>query len=119
MVDPDNTETVKVWALEVPPPGVGLKTVILWAPEVVKSVVGMDAVTWVEETNVVVRSEPSKRTMEPDTKLVPFTVMVKALSRLVAVEGEMEVVVGVGLAVRTSTPLAPAKYIQRELKPPR
>ena len=120
--EPDITDTVKVWALEVPPPGVGLNTVMLWAPATVRSVVGMVAVSWVEETKVVVRLEALKRTIEPDTKLVPLTVRVTAGSRLVAVVGEMEVVVGTGLAaVRTSVPPAPAasKYSQRDASPPK
>ena len=37
--------TVKVWAFEVPPPGVGLKTVILNVPAVVRSLVKIVAVS--------------------------------------------------------------------------
>jgi hypothetical protein len=41
---------VKVNEFEVPPPGVGLKTVTLEVPEVAISVLGMAALSWVEET---------------------------------------------------------------------
>jgi hypothetical protein len=41
---------VKVSAEDVPPPGVGLKTVTLEVPEVAISVLGMAALSWVEET---------------------------------------------------------------------
>ena len=42
--------TVNVWASEVPPPGVGLNTVIEKVPAAVKSEAGMVAVSWVELT---------------------------------------------------------------------
>ncbi|HAM95774.1 TPA: hypothetical protein DCP81_02410, partial [Candidatus Azambacteria bacterium] len=42
--------TVNVWASEVPPPGVGLNTVIKKVPAAVKSEAGMVAVSWVELT---------------------------------------------------------------------
>jgi len=61
--------TVNVWAFEVPPPGIGLKTVIAFAPAVsVRR--GMIAVSCVEETKVVVRSEPPNRTTETETNPV-------------------------------------------------
>jgi hypothetical protein len=41
---------VKVWAEEVPPPGVGLKTVTLAVPAAAMSDAGMAAVSWVAET---------------------------------------------------------------------
>jgi len=37
--------TVKIWALDVPPPGVGLNTVMLNVPAVVRSLAGIVAVT--------------------------------------------------------------------------
>src|SRR4030042_2052634 len=71
------TLIVKVWLLEVPPPGVGLKTVTLAVPAVAMSAARIEAVTCVELTYVVVRSVPFQRTTEPLTKLVPLTVRVK------------------------------------------
>jgi len=46
--------TVRVWTLDMPPPGVGLNTVILLAPAVVRSLAGIVPVSWVELTKVVV-----------------------------------------------------------------
>src|SRR5512139_1276250 len=68
---------VKVRAPEVPPPGAGLKTVTLAVPAVAMSVVVIEAVSWVEEPKVVVRSPPFHRTTDPETKFVPLTVRVK------------------------------------------
>ncbi len=41
---------VKVWALEVPPPGAGLNTVTAAVPAVAMSEAGIAAVSWAEET---------------------------------------------------------------------
>jgi len=40
---------VKVWAEDVPPPGVGLKTMTLVVPGAAMSEAGMAAVSWAEE----------------------------------------------------------------------
>ena len=80
MLEMDGTgfDTVRVAAAEVPPPGVGVKTVIDNCAPVARSEAGMAAVNCVLLTNVVVRLEPFTRTMEPLTKLLPFTVSVIA-----------------------------------------
>src|SRR5207245_10101003 len=81
---------------------VGFTTVMLNVPPVVRSLAGIEAVTCVELTNVVVRGEPLKFTTDVETKLVPFTVMVKAASPTFLLVGEMLVVIGTGLfTVRT------------------
>jgi hypothetical protein len=49
---------VKVWALEVPPPGAGVNTVTVAVPAVTMSEAVIAAVNWVEETYVVVRFAP-------------------------------------------------------------
>lgn len=70
---------VKVRAPDVPPPGVGLKTVTLAVPAVAMSVAGMAAVSCVDEIYVVVRSVPFHWTVEVGMKLEPVTVRVKAV----------------------------------------
>jgi len=89
--------TVKVWALDVPPPGVVFVTVMLKVPAVVMSDDGIEAVTLEDETNDVVRGDPSKLTTDPETKPVPVTVIVKVEFPTVFESGEMELVVGTGL----------------------
>src|SRR2546425_1086129 len=89
--------TVNCCALEVPPPGAGFVTVMLKVPAVVRSLAGMEAVSWVLLANAVVRAEPAKFTTEFVTKFVPLTVSVKAPSPTFLLVGEMLVVVGAGL----------------------
>ena len=93
--------TVRTWALDVPPPGVPLVTVILKVPLVVRSDARMEAVSWVVETKVVVRASPAKLTTEVGIKFVPFTVNVKVASPAFLEVGETEVVVGTGFAMVT------------------
>src|SRR6266850_7703923 len=91
------TEMVKVWAFEVPPPGVGVNAVTEAVPPVAMSEAGMAAVSWPAETRVVGRLAPFQRTTEPLTKFVPLTVRVNAGPPAVADIGFRLVVVGVGL----------------------
>src|SRR6266568_5014534 len=88
--------TVKVCAFDIPPPGVGLNTVMLNVPAVVRSLARIVAVTCVELTKLVVRFEPANCTTDVDTKFVPFTVSVNVAPTILFV-GEMLVVVGRGL----------------------
>src|SRR5713101_6566305 len=88
---------LKARALEVPPPGAGVKTVTCGVPAVTRSVAGMLAVSWVALTNVVVRLPPFHCTTDAGTKPLPVTVRVKAGSPAERVVGEMLVSVGVGL----------------------
>jgi hypothetical protein len=85
--------TVKLIALEVPPPGPGLVTVTADIPAEAMPEAGMAAVNCVELTNVVLA--PTKLTIEDATKFVPLIVSVKAAPPATAVFGEMEVIVGV------------------------
>jgi len=89
--------TVKVCALDVPPPGAALTTVMLDVPALAMSAAVIAAVTCVVDTNVVVRAAPLKFTAEPETKFVPVTVSVNAASPEFFVAGEILVVVGAGL----------------------
>ncbi len=88
---------VKGSALEVPPPGAGLKTVTCAVPAAAISLAGIAAVNWLLLTNVVLRSEPFQRTTEPEVKLLPLTVRVKPAPPAVALEGESELSAGAGL----------------------
>ena len=67
---------VKVRALETAPPGFCTVTEAL--PAAAMSAAGIAAVSWVALTKVVVRFAPFQLTTEPFTKLLPFTVSVKA-----------------------------------------
>jgi len=89
--------TVNVWALDVPPPGVGFTTVIANVPAVVMSDDGIEAVTLEDETNDVARGDPSKLTTEDAVKPVPVTVIVKVEAPTAFELGEMSDVVGAGL----------------------
>jgi hypothetical protein len=96
-----NPMIVKVWALEVPPPGVAFTTVTAAVPPDAMSAAVIAAVTWVGETYVVVRPDPFQFTVEPETKPVPLTVSVNAVPPAVAEAGLRLVVVGTGLLTVT------------------
>jgi hypothetical protein len=87
---------VNVIAAEVPPPGVGLKTVTEALPAAAISLAEMAAVNWVLLTKVVVRSAPFHRTVELEMNEEPFTVSVKSGAPATALVGEMEVKTGRG-----------------------
>jgi hypothetical protein len=88
---------VKVEAVEVPPPGAGVKTVIGAVPALAMSAAGTVAVSWEPETYVVERALPFQFTVEFERKFAPFAVRVKPASVAVEVVGLMEVRVGAGL----------------------
>src|SRR5271157_4244407 len=88
---------VKVRGAEVPPPGVGLKTVTGTVPADAMSVVCTVAFNWVEETRVVERPVPFHCTTELELKPLPFMVSVNDALAVRTVAGLMLVVVGSGL----------------------
>src|SRR5205809_1167862 len=88
---------VNVWALEAPPPGVGLKTVTGAVPTVAMSPARICAVSCVLLPKVVVLALPFHRTTDEVLKFVPVTVSVKAGPPAVALLGEIELSVGAGL----------------------
>jgi hypothetical protein len=90
---------VKVWALEVPPPGVVLNTVTAADPAVAMSAAVIAAVSCVSETNVVVWFTPFHFTTDPLTKSVPLTVSVNAAPPALAAAGLRLVVAGTGLFI--------------------
>src|SRR5262245_4104524 len=89
--------TVNVALPDVPPPGLEVNTVTVRVPLLVMSAAAIDALSWVEDTNVVVRLLPFQRTVEaPLTKPVPNTFNVKAGVPAVALDGLKPVIDGTG-----------------------
>src|SRR4029077_12509041 len=89
--------TVRPTDPEIPPPGVGLETLMGNVPDTKTSAAVSCAVNWVALTNVVARSTPLSRTMEVLTKFVPLTVNTKAASPALLLLGERALTVGEGL----------------------
>jgi len=88
---------VNVTAFDVPPPGAGFTTVTEALPGDATSAAVTVAVSCVDETNVVVKTVPFQRTVEPETKLVPFTVRVSPPQPAGYELGFSDVMVGTGL----------------------
>jgi len=84
----------------VPPHGV--TTLIEAVPALAMRAAGTAAVSCVAETNVVVRAVPFHLTVEPETKLLPFTVSVNPGPPAVVQLGLSELTVGTALIVMTS-----------------
>ena len=89
--------TVNVFDDDVPPPGAGFTTVTLKVPAFEMSVALIVAVSLVELTKEVVRADPAQSTVDVFTKLVPVTVSVKPAPPAVALLGDSDVIVGLGL----------------------
>jgi hypothetical protein len=89
--------TVKLTALDVPPPGVGVKTVIANVPRLAVSAAVIIAVSCVLLTNVVTRLLPANLTTELPAKFEPFTVRVKSPRPAPLLVGLIVLNVGVGL----------------------
>jgi len=88
---------VKVCGADVPPPGVGVTTVMMAVPTAARSAAGITAVSWVVFTKVVVRAVVLKSTVAPFTKPLPVRVrVVLGLPKGTEV-GLMEVSTGTGL----------------------
>jgi len=102
---------VNVTEFDVPPAGGGLTTVMDAVPAVATFAAGTIAVSLIEDTNVVVRTEPFQLTVEVETNLVPFTVKVNCALPAVVEVGLIEVMVGTGLLivrVSVALPVPPA-----------
>jgi hypothetical protein len=91
--------TAKFRAFEVPPTGVGLKTVTGTAAGVAISLAVMAAVNRAPLTNVVVRAVPFHRTTEDGTKFQPSSVRVKALVPATALLGIRNHSMGTGFSM--------------------
>ncbi|MGA8234329.1 MAG: hypothetical protein WB795_22825 [Candidatus Acidiferrales bacterium] len=103
--------TVKLTAVEVPPPGDGLVTATGKFPACAWSVALKGMVNWLAFTKVVAWAEPLYVTVELETKLVPLMVKVCAAEPAVAADGDKPVTAGTGLF---DAELPPAE----ELPPP-
>ena len=88
---------LNVFAVEVPPPGVGVKTVTEALPVAAMSLARIWACSLVLLTNVVVRLLPFQRTTDEATKFDPVATSVKAPLPAAAVLGMIELSVGTGL----------------------
>jgi hypothetical protein len=97
------TVMVNVTALDVPPPGGGFTTVTEAVPGDATSAAVTVAVSCVDETYVVAKAVPFQRTVEPETKLVPFTVMVNDEHPAGYEFGLSDVMVGTGLLIVNTT----------------
>lgn len=89
---------VRFTAPVVPPPGVGVTTVIAAVPPAAISAAVIAAVSWVALTNVVTRGLPLIFATDELMKLVPVSVSVNAAPPELTVAGEIEVSVGTGFA---------------------
>ena len=103
----DEPVTANVTEALVPPPGAGFVTVTGKLPTVKRSAANIEAVSFVALTKVVLLAVPLKFTTEPFTKLLPFTVSVKAAPLNVALVGEIVVIVGAGLLLLMVNVCAP------------
>ena len=74
-------------------------TVTFTVPAVTMSEADIAAVTCELLTNVVALPAPLKFTVAPDTNPTPFTVSVNAAEPAAALEGEIELSVGIGLLI--------------------
>jgi hypothetical protein len=95
---------VKVSEFDVPPHGV--TTVIEAEPAVAMRTAGTVAVSCVAETNVVASVLPFQFTVEPETKLVPFTVNVNCGPPAAMQVGLSELIVGAARIVITRVAVA-------------
>jgi hypothetical protein len=99
---------VNVKGADIPPPGVGLDTVITAVPAALTSAAVIAARKVILETKVVARAVPFHCTVEDDTKFVPVTVNVKPGSPANAEFGFSETAVGAGLlTVKVNEPEVP------------
>jgi len=97
---------VNVAGVDVAPAHVGFTTVIEAVPAVAMRAAGTMAVSCVAETNVVASGLPFQLTVEPETKLVPFTVNVNCTPPAGAHVGLSALIVGLALIVITKVALA-------------
>ena len=81
----------------MPPPGVGVITVMAAVPAACRSVAEIAALSWVALTNVVGRFAPFQRTTELAAKFEPVAVSVRPAAPWAAPAGEIDASDGTGL----------------------
>jgi hypothetical protein len=86
---------VKVWAAEVPPPGLGLVTVTFALPAETKLLAGVVAVIWVALTHEDESVVPFHCTVAPFSKFEPESTKLRAAAPMGALEGAMPVRIGI------------------------
>ena len=96
-----SSKTCKFTAAVVPPPGLGVVTVIGIAPALASRVAGTVAVSCVELTNEVARAVAPACTSDCFANPVPVTVRVESGLPAFTVEGEIELIAGVGFVMAT------------------
>src|SRR5260221_14091754 len=104
---PAGVSMANLKADEMPPPGVGLNTVMSAVPTAARSVLRMAALICVVLTKVVLRAEPFQFTTDPGTKLAPLMISVKAAEFCGVSTGERFATPGTSaVMVREPAPLA-------------
>ena len=83
--------TVRVCGPDVPPPGLGLLTVICSLPAVTTLAAGTDAVSCVDETKVVVSAVPLRFATDVEMKFDPASVIVVFGEPAATTDGDSEV----------------------------
>jgi len=94
--DPPELLTVKPMAVDVPPPGAGVNTVMFGAPAVAMSLARIVAVSWLADTYDVLRALPLTWITELPANPLPLAVSVKLAPPAATVVGLM--------VLRTGTP---------------
>jgi hypothetical protein len=97
--------TVKLMALDVPPPGAGFVAETGNVAPVATSALVRETISWVLLTKTGVRLEPLKLTVEVFTKPVPLIVRVCAPEPAATEAGEREVMAGTGFVTVKFTAL--------------
>src|SRR5882762_4160616 len=101
---------VKVSALEVPPPGLGLNTVTLAKPTAVRSDAGTVAVRCEASTKLVASATPFQFTVDAATKSLPVTARMNSGLPDAALDGARVEIDGTGfkaMIVKVSAPDVP------------
>ena len=99
-VEPEEAvSTSNCHALDVPPPGAGVCTVMAMVPAVAISAAVTCAVSWVALMNCVARAEDPQYAVELAMNPDPFTVSVNTVPPASVNAGEMPLIAGTGFTI--------------------